>query len=874
MVPKNPKGQVTNEYLMIAVVGMIVVVGVYFYVSQTAEDVGELGTEKLEEFRDLTQPASEPVDEGIITQTYDPVPYLGSDNSGFLTDEPLDENYVGWWVRISGECYQIIRVETHTSVDGDSYILMVNGLVEGADVGTEFEVYGTFDECMGEGWEEYTCLDSDGDDPYTMGYVGLNTGSGGEVLEDYCRISTYNNEMVEYICSDGELESKEYLCDGICWDGHCAVIDGVSCMDSDGGNQPNIKGYVEIMDADGMVFRYSDECSGGLYPGEENVAEFFCVGNSVDGEPVLCPNGCEDGVCKIGPPTCENIVYHPEVNPNEPTKEDRIVLCLQLGLKWAGVIKENNEYQWYGNCRSDPDSGGWTVPPRYQFDLEACGQVLPDTCKDTDGGIDYFVAGSTGLDPANRQYYDHDYCQSGGDPNNPSRAYYTTQCIGASCYLIEMYCKNGLNEMEAYSCSGGCEKGRCKMDVEISANPTSGQAPLTVAFTGSVIDGTSPYTYLWDFGDSGTSTMLQTPHVYITGGTYTAILSVKDAKGECGNDSIQIVVAGLECTSDADCLDADPQTNDVCVNGVCYHSGVCTSNTECNDANPYTGDFCRDGICQNTECQQLLDLIGCGWPVSSGDPRFDPRVDLDGNGNIGLGDYMILMVSECGTLMNPPFHKGCTVCIDGVPRCTRKIGEGVDECLVEMDPCCGDGLINFKIGEECEETDPSGSLCAWGRCNQITCECCPLPIVLNPGFEDGTQGWVGIDGLDVAVETGIGAHSGEKYLDIYTAGSYGGTFTVYQDIENIVAGCIYSAEGWISSNDIYSASIDVVWLNSAGTAISTTSVGVKIGTEDWTRKSRYSMTAPAGAVKARLRLRTVIGNAWTWARFDDLRFWN
>ncbi|MFT5859275.1 MAG: hypothetical protein ACI865_001375 [Flavobacteriaceae bacterium] len=62
---------------------------------------------------------------------------------------------------------------------------------------------------------------------------------------------------------------------------------------------------------------------------------------------------------------------------------------------------------------------------------------------------------------------------------------------------------------------------------------TSTPTLLTVNFTNTSVDAT---TYAWDFGDAGTSTLMDPSHVYAASGTYTVILI---ATGPCGSDTTQ-----------------------------------------------------------------------------------------------------------------------------------------------------------------------------------------------------------------------------------------------------------------------------------------------------------------------------------------------
>jgi PKD repeat protein len=80
------------------------------------------------------------------------------------------------------------------------------------------------------------------------------------------------------------------------------------------------------------------------------------------------------------------------------------------------------------------------------------------------------------------------------------------------------------------------------LEVVISANPTSGDAQLTVQFTSYVDGGLSPYTYSWTFGDGQVSSSANPTHVYDSDGTFTVTLVVSDSSSMTESDQVTVTV--------------------------------------------------------------------------------------------------------------------------------------------------------------------------------------------------------------------------------------------------------------------------------------------------------------------------------------------
>ncbi len=78
--------------------------------------------------------------------------------------------------------------------------------------------------------------------------------------------------------------------------------------------------------------------------------------------------------------------------------------------------------------------------------------------------------------------------------------------------------------------------------VEVSALPSSGIAPLEVAFSSSVAGGNDPLSYAWTFGDGETGTGQNPTHTFASGGEYEVVLTATDADGDEGLGSVKVLV--------------------------------------------------------------------------------------------------------------------------------------------------------------------------------------------------------------------------------------------------------------------------------------------------------------------------------------------
>jgi cytochrome c len=81
--------------------------------------------------------------------------------------------------------------------------------------------------------------------------------------------------------------------------------------------------------------------------------------------------------------------------------------------------------------------------------------------------------------------------------------------------------------------------------VRVAADPGSGRAPLRVRFSSAASDPDGDaLMYVWSFGDGSQGGGPAVTHTYSTPGTYTATLTVRDARGATGTATVTVTVTG------------------------------------------------------------------------------------------------------------------------------------------------------------------------------------------------------------------------------------------------------------------------------------------------------------------------------------------
>lgn len=105
---------------------------------------------------------------------------------------------------------------------------------------------------------------------------------------------------------------------------------------------------------------------------------------------------------------------------------------------------------------------------------------------------------------------------------------------------------NGGGSLSAWSSISSTDT---PMEVDLSANPTTGTAPLTDELTATIYGGDAPFLLQWTFGDgtqedlSGQGSISSVSHTFSSANTYLVVLTVHDSQAETSSAEIQVSVS-------------------------------------------------------------------------------------------------------------------------------------------------------------------------------------------------------------------------------------------------------------------------------------------------------------------------------------------
>jgi PKD repeat protein len=234
-------------------------------------------------------------------------------------------------------------------------------------------------------------------------------------------------------------------------------------------------------------------------------------------------------------------VYRQTADAAYRTKGDEIFTGGVQGAWLQGGKQFSESYRWsfdYLKWRSASDTADPALPVANQAPTAALA------ANPTSGPAPLAVAfsGSGSADPdGSIQSYVWDF--GDGSSTTGSAVSHTYTQAGAYTAVLTVTDNSGVTSTARASITVQAPPNQMPKAV-LSANPTSGPAPLAVALSGSgsVDPDGSIQSYAWDFGDGSTTTGSTVSHTYTQAGSYTAVLTVTDNRGVTNTARSAIIV--------------------------------------------------------------------------------------------------------------------------------------------------------------------------------------------------------------------------------------------------------------------------------------------------------------------------------------------
>jgi PKD repeat protein len=412
-------------------------------------------------------------------------------------------------------------------------------------------------------------------------------------------------------------------------------------------------------------------------------------------------------------------------------------------------------------------------------------------------------------------------------------------------------------------------QGSTPLTAAAGASPTTGDAPLSVSFTGSATGGTAPYTYSWAFGDGSTSTAQSPSHTYSAAGTYTATLTVTDssspAKTATSTATVTVSAVGNPLAATAS---ATPTSGQIPLN-VAF-TGTATGGTPSYSYSWNFGDGSATSTSQNPShtysnagtYTATLTVTDSSSPAKTASSSVTitaspvagtaPGAPTGLTAQPGSGQVSLSWTA-------PASNGGVNITSYRVYRGTASGNEtlltsGGCSGLGAVTSCTDTGLANGQayfykvsavnaVGEGAQSNEASATPSGSG--------CTPAQLLGNPGFETGSAApWSATSGV-INNSSSEPPHSGswDAWLDGYGTTH---TDTLSQPV-TLPAGCSsYNLSFWLhidtaetSTTTAYDT-LKVQVLNSSGTVLATLATYSNLNHITGYAQHSFSLSAYAG----------------------------
>ncbi len=239
----------------------------------------------------------------------------------------------------------------------------------------------------------------------------------------------------------------------------------IYCFDSDNGKYTSIKGFLNTESSNELY----DHCHN-----DTAVVELFCEEDINKSEIFDCEAGCENGMCKcVNDTNCVEGYFCDEGYCKSKCQDYDMGKNYDIFGEVFVVVNSTENYTVNDSCKED----NITLNEQYCYFGEArtqeheclygCEDGRCIHCEDSDRGKMYFIKGNSSL----------------------GEEFVVDSCLNGTT-LNESYCGAGEIFGEEYTCTRGCEDGKCLSCIELNDSE--------LIFAGGVVNESQIQVNLWD----------------------------------------------------------------------------------------------------------------------------------------------------------------------------------------------------------------------------------------------------------------------------------------------------------------------------------------------------------------------------------------